>query len=296
MMHPATIAVQLVHIQGPLKGEIQELCDPVIRIGRHPSCHVQFPKDMAIISRKHAEIRREGNRFRLVDSSTNGTFVNGKRVDEAFLKDGDVLTFAEGGPKLSFLTKTLESRPEPASVPEHFPSGEQVIHQAEKPHVSKVQTRPDKVREISSQKAQVRLVIQYGPTLRSFNELPITIGKDPSCQCVLDHPAVHDQHVQILFSQGNYWAKDLTGKDLLSINKQPIQLQTPLNPNDLLELSPQGPAFRFLGEGRLAEVDVTVDQQLGSPPRNEEEVPQQGKPMAKEPKQSEPIFKKFFRR
>ena len=296
MMHPPTIAVQLVHIQGPLKGEIQEFCESVIRIGRHPSCHVQFPKDMAIISRKHAEIRRDGNRFRLIDASTNGTFVNGKSVDQAFLKDGDVLTFAEGGPKVSFLTKTLEFRPEQARMPETFPSGEQAIRQAEKHHVSEVQTGPDQVREIESEKTQVSLVIQYGPTLRSFNELPVTIGKNPNCQCVLDHPAVQDHHIQILFSQGNYWVKDLTGKDLLSINKQPIRLQTPLNPNDILELSPQGPAFRFLGEGRLAELDVTVDQQPGSPSRDEKDTPQQGKPVAKEPKQSEPIFKKFFRR
>ena len=54
------------------------------------------------MSRKHAEIIREGNRFKLVDLSANGTFVNGKRVKEVYLKDGDVLTFAEGGPKVSF--------------------------------------------------------------------------------------------------------------------------------------------------------------------------------------------------
>jgi len=101
-MKAPVIVVQLVHIYGPLKGEIQEFSESMILIGRHPSCHVLFPKDVAIVSRRHAQIVREGNRFKLIDQSDNGTFVNGKRVKEAYLKDGDVLIFAEGGPKVSF--------------------------------------------------------------------------------------------------------------------------------------------------------------------------------------------------
>ena len=36
------------------------------------------------------------NRFMLMDQSTNGSFVKGKQVKEAILKDGDILLFAEG--------------------------------------------------------------------------------------------------------------------------------------------------------------------------------------------------------
>ncbi|MGC8809211.1 MAG: FHA domain-containing protein, partial [bacterium] len=116
MIQPPVIVVQLIHILGPRKGEIQEFVDPVITIGRHPSCHVRFPADLTTVSRKHAEIIREGNQFKLVDHSTNGTYVNGKRVTETYLKNGDVLTFAEeGGPKVSFLTQVKEM---PAEMPE----------------------------------------------------------------------------------------------------------------------------------------------------------------------------------
>ncbi|MCK7510878.1 MAG: FHA domain-containing protein [Desulfobacterales bacterium] len=103
------IVVQLVHIQGPLMGQIQEFTEPQITIGRHPSCSVQFPTDLATISRTHAELVREGNRYKVVDRSTNGTFVNGKRVTEAFLKDGDVIMFTEGGPKVSFLAQITDA-------------------------------------------------------------------------------------------------------------------------------------------------------------------------------------------
>ena len=115
-----TIVVQLVHIDGPLKGEIQEFLDQEISIGRLPACQVQFPKNFTMISRNHARIVREGNRFKLVDQSANGTFVNGKRVTEIYLKSGDVLILAEGGPKVSFLTKIEEGRPQPQAL---TPSG-----------------------------------------------------------------------------------------------------------------------------------------------------------------------------
>ena len=113
------ITVQLVHMQGPLKGEIQELADSEIRIGRQPDCQVHFPKDMVTLSRIHARIVREGNRFKLIDQSTNGTYVNGQRMAEAYLKDGDVLMFADGGPKVSFLTQIGDAQtvPKPSSAP-----------------------------------------------------------------------------------------------------------------------------------------------------------------------------------
>ena len=73
------------------------------------SRQVKFPPDLAIVSRMHAHIVREGNHFKLIDQSTNETYLNGKLVGESYLKHGDVLTFSEGGPKVSFLTRMKES-------------------------------------------------------------------------------------------------------------------------------------------------------------------------------------------
>ena len=90
MKNTHRIAIQLVHIGGPLKGVIQELTEHDIYIGRHSSCQVKFPDELFIVSRKHARIKREDNRFQLVDESTNGTFINGKRVRNAYLRNGDI--------------------------------------------------------------------------------------------------------------------------------------------------------------------------------------------------------------
>jgi hypothetical protein len=45
------------------------------------------------------------------------------------------------------------------------------------------------------------LVIQFGPTLQSFNLLPVTIGTDPTCDFVMADNALAGRHVQIFFSE-----------------------------------------------------------------------------------------------
>jgi pSer/pThr/pTyr-binding forkhead associated (FHA) protein len=45
------------------------------------------------VSRRHAELRREGDGWKVVDlGSTNGVKVNRRRVDEARLRPGDTIT------------------------------------------------------------------------------------------------------------------------------------------------------------------------------------------------------------
>jgi EAL domain-containing protein (putative c-di-GMP-specific phosphodiesterase class I) len=63
-------------------------------IGRTESADLQV--DSTRVSREHAVIVREGSVFRIRDlGSTNGTFVNGERIDEAALSDGDVVVIAD---------------------------------------------------------------------------------------------------------------------------------------------------------------------------------------------------------
>ncbi len=256
MKRPPDIIVKLIHIKGPMKGNIQEFHEGRISIGRHPSYHLHFPADLDIVSRDHAEIIREGNKFKLVDHSANGTFVNGKTIKEIYLKNGDVLEFTKGGPKVSFLTEIKEISVERKISSSHFHREESKKEphpfMEGKPRIA--QPAIEEPGEIVVQKINATLIIQYGPTLRSFKKLPVTIGKNPKCEFTLDHPAISDQQAQIFFSQNQYWIKDLTGRGSVQVNRQPIVYQTPLKPNDEVALSPQGPVFQFLGEGRLAEV------------------------------------------
>lgn len=63
-----------------------------LTVGRSPSCDCVLPEDC--VSRRHAELRRDGERWFLRDlGSSNGTRVNGIRViEEAELRPGDRLS------------------------------------------------------------------------------------------------------------------------------------------------------------------------------------------------------------
>jgi pSer/pThr/pTyr-binding forkhead associated (FHA) protein len=255
MKNRPPIMVQLIHIEGPLKGEIQEFYDSEISIGRHPSCLVCFPKDQTLISRTHARIAREGNRFKLIDQSANGTFVNGKKVNEIYLRDGDVLAITEKGPKMSFLTRFVQSQQmiENAGTSTTNVGVARPVDQGVP--IFEEQDGPILEEEETVQRIQAPLFIQLGPTLQSYKELPVTIGKNPICDFILDHPGILDRHAQIFFSQKNYWIKDLTGQQSVTINGESIGFQAPLNHESCLALSPQGPKFRFFRGGRLAEIE-----------------------------------------
>lgn len=298
MKGPPLIVVQLVHLHGPLRGEIQEFSVEAITIGRHPESLLRFPADLGIVSRKHAEIIREGNRFKLVDLSANGTFVNGKKVKEVYLKDGDVLTFAEGGPKVSFVTQMKEESTEarPAAAPPPPPAREEppraVVRETPSPPPRPVMDEPTPV---PVQVVNMPVVFQYGPTLRSFKQVPITLGKHPNCQLTLDHPGILDMHAQIFFGFDQYWVKDLTGKGMVLVNGQPVKLQAALSANDLISLSSQGPVFRFLGEGRFAEAEEAVPESAGAPLKDGREIVQPDSGQDKSSQEAKTGLRRFFR-
>ncbi len=80
-------------------GERVTVGDDPLTIGRLAECDVVLTD--ASVSRRHAEVRRQGSDFVLVDlGSTNGTKVNGAGVKERRLADGDQI--AVGSAKLRF--------------------------------------------------------------------------------------------------------------------------------------------------------------------------------------------------
>ncbi|MEJ2758716.1 MAG: FHA domain-containing protein, partial [Anaerolineales bacterium] len=59
-------------------------------IGREGTCDILVPEDFSSISRRHAEIRRSGSEYELVDlASVNGVLLNGEPVNQHVLSDGD---------------------------------------------------------------------------------------------------------------------------------------------------------------------------------------------------------------
>lgn len=75
---------------GPTAGSTVLVDRDMTRAGRHTDSDL-FLDDITV-SRRHAEIVREGGKFRIQDAgSLNGTYVNRQRVESAQLTSGDEL-------------------------------------------------------------------------------------------------------------------------------------------------------------------------------------------------------------
>jgi two-component system cell cycle response regulator len=98
----------LLRMDGADAGEVHALELDTVRIGRHPMTELTVRDDG--VSRVHARIRREGTLWFVEDQgSTNGTLVQGERVEQAVLHDGDTLQI---GPRVTFRYSLVDSRQE----------------------------------------------------------------------------------------------------------------------------------------------------------------------------------------
>jgi hypothetical protein len=88
------VPLQIVALSGPLAGRTFPLADMPLSFGRTPENSVVIASPLA--SRRHAELRREGDSYVLYDlNSSNGTAVNGQRVQSHRLVPGDVITIGD---------------------------------------------------------------------------------------------------------------------------------------------------------------------------------------------------------
>lgn len=100
---PVDLGVERELVTLTLNGTEHELTQRSVVLGRSKEADVQVPD--ANVSRRHAEIRQEGATYWLVDlGSTNGTELNGKRVQRAKLSDGDRI--GVGSTELTFGRRT----------------------------------------------------------------------------------------------------------------------------------------------------------------------------------------------
>lgn len=100
-------AAQLVISRGSHAGTALALTAPETTIGRHRECDIVF--DDVTVSRKHAEIRRHGDRYTITDAgSLNGTYLNRRPIEFAELSEGDEVWVG----KVRFIFRTNGARPE----------------------------------------------------------------------------------------------------------------------------------------------------------------------------------------
>jgi pSer/pThr/pTyr-binding forkhead associated (FHA) protein len=93
-------------------------------IGRDESCDVFI--DSGNVSRRHAEVRLEGNMFVLKDlGSTNGTWMSGQKIDQYLLQNGD--SFQIGSARIIFKSGFQEQSLTMAEEKLAQPAGRRIV-------------------------------------------------------------------------------------------------------------------------------------------------------------------------
>ena len=111
----SNLAKLILNPQMPSRKEI-DLPRADLSIGRDPTNDVVIPD--ALVSRKHARIVFDGREYRFQDcESSNGSLLNGDRVSERALSDGDVLWL--GASRLLFRAPEFQTEGSLAKVIQH---------------------------------------------------------------------------------------------------------------------------------------------------------------------------------
>jgi uncharacterized RDD family membrane protein YckC len=117
------VAKLIINPTASNRRELKLARNGILTIGRDPSNDLVLPD--AMVSRRHAVIEQRGTQFFLRDcNSANGSVVNGDRVSERGLRDGDLV--AIGSMRLLFREEAAEPGakvvPHPSAAPLQCPS------------------------------------------------------------------------------------------------------------------------------------------------------------------------------
>jgi hypothetical protein len=92
----------VVRSGGGMAGQTFQPADGLTLVGRSPECDIFL--DDVTVSRRHAEIVRDGDSFTIRDlGSLNGTYVNRKRIESVVLQNDDEVQV--GKYRLTFLQR-----------------------------------------------------------------------------------------------------------------------------------------------------------------------------------------------
>lgn len=181
----------------------------VTSVGRGENCDLVL--DGETVSRLHCQIIQLGVAYFVRDHSRNGTFVNGHRVQQVQLQDGDQLRIGQNIMLIHLTSSSgtdfLRSRD---TAPHRIPPVIELI-----PHI-------------------VVKGLEDGVT-QPFGDEKITIGRRTDNQVVLDADNISRNHVSIERLDGRYFVRDLDSANGTYLNEQKIDLAE-LNDGDRLRI------------------------------------------------------------
>lgn len=208
-------------------------------LGREPNCDIVFDADAVMVSRKHAEIRRQNGDYIIHDNNSfNGTLVNEQRISAPTpLYHNDEIQLGLGGPVLRF---NLPSRiaPKGASL-----AGQRAVAAAQQGSLensleeaaanSKTMVFSGGISQKTSkeQSAQPQLVMQ----IAFGNKTDLTIGRDVNNDIRLDGLQISNRHARLLRTNSGIDIIDQNSTNGVYVDGARVSRRS-ITPNDAVQI------------------------------------------------------------
>lgn len=213
----------------------------VVVLGRDSTCDVHL--DSMLVSRRHAEIRRNETFFALVDQNTgNGTFLNGKRISGlSLLNDGDAIGL--GNYRIRFEAET-------ATAFGPLPAANTIESDSSSGMTIQMSTSMEKrVAEEVSGRVRGYVVLSH-PDLPPESDIKLfvadtfQIGKGPECDLAIRGWFVPRKAAVIVRGTDRYMLMNVSSSpSAILLDDKPIADKAPLADGSRIEV--YGETFRF---------------------------------------------------
>ncbi|HEY0003501.1 MAG TPA: FHA domain-containing protein [Pyrinomonadaceae bacterium] len=230
------------------------LTKEITRLGRDHEMDVALDASSAVVSRRHAEIKRMQGQYVLFDlGSFNGTLINEQRITQPTpLFDGDRIQLGMGGPIVRFVDPA-----HPAPVGAQF-AGQRVVsgigEVAVAPGVNPAQSAPGALisgqhtmflnkpesgglkppEVVAADGVQQHLLMQ-----RLFEgRAQLTIGRAPDNDIQLDGLQISNHHARVINSNGSVAIEDVGSTNGVYINGVRITARRVIQDRDVVQIGP----------------------------------------------------------
>jgi ABC-type multidrug transport system ATPase subunit/pSer/pThr/pTyr-binding forkhead associated (FHA) protein len=232
-------ALVLLNLEGREVRRI-ELNKEVTRIGRDPEGEVVIDAAAAVVSRRHAEIKKSDGQFVIYDlKSFNGTLVNGQRITQPRpLVDRDEIHLGAGGPVLSVVDPIHQvpgptpSQPDrPAPKPPEIPSAFGQIAAMARRETIVSGALPQPTPQASSQP-------QLLARLSFDNRAQVSVGRASDNDIRLDGLQISNHHATFALSGGNVSVEDAGSTNGVYVNGERIGGKRQIQLSDVIQIGP----------------------------------------------------------
>jgi pSer/pThr/pTyr-binding forkhead associated (FHA) protein len=211
---PTLWALEIIHPDG--HRERMDL-NEVTTIGRDAGCGITLASDL--LSRRHAEVRPVRDYLEITDlGSANGTFLNGRRITSTLAYVNDELQIDP----YRFLVRGPDGAGD---------AGDRTIIKS-----TAFADEEDATELIDTNAATAYLEEQS--SLLSNGQIPLknplSIGRLPTNDLVIDDRSVSKQHARVGFENGQWVIEDCNSSNGIKLNGAPVQ-RAILNPNDEIQ-------------------------------------------------------------